>query len=108
MKIWKKWKRSLRFLYQRLIRGWDDSQTWSLDHSLGKLILPRLKRFKEVNNGIPDLLSEAEWDAILDKMIAAFDFAASEERWNATSEEYAEHQEGLELFAKYYFAHLWW
>lgn len=100
-------KRDMRFLQQRVTRGWDDSETWSLDYSLAKLILPRLKRFKEVKNGCPSNLSQEEWDAILDKMIASFEFAASEERWTASNEEFEKHGEGLDLFAKHYFG-LWW
>lgn len=34
---------------QRLIRGWDDSDTWSLDDSFYKWLSPRLKRFTELN-----------------------------------------------------------
>ena len=41
-------KRSLRFWWQRGTRGWDDSETWGLDGTLARFILPRLQRFKEV------------------------------------------------------------
>lgn len=100
-------KRARKFLWQRVTRGWDDSETWSLDHSLAKLILPRLKRFKQITIGIPGDMKEQEWNDILDKMIATFEFAASEERWSATPEDYDKHKEGLQLFAEYYWA-LWW
>lgn len=100
-------KRARKFFWQRLTRGWDDSETWSLDHSLAKLILPRLKRFKQITIGIPGDMKEREWNDILDKMIASFEFAASEERWKATPEDYDKHKEGLQLFAEYYWA-LWW
>lgn len=100
-------KRSLRFLWQQLTRGWDDSETWSLDYSLGKIIAPRLKRFKEVQGGYPSDLTEQEWAKKIDKMIAAFEFAGSEARWNAGPEEYDKHQKGIELFAENFFG-LWW
>ena len=38
------YRRAVRHLYQRLTRGWDDSQTYSLDYSLGQIIAPRLSR----------------------------------------------------------------
>lgn len=104
---WRLKKRSFRFLQQRLTRGWDDSETWSLDYSLAKLILPRLKRFRQITIATPGYLEEAEWQEKLDKMIAAFEFGASEERWSAGPEEYKKHEEGLKLFAEYYWA-LWW
>jgi hypothetical protein len=100
-------KRARRFFWQRMTRGWDDSETWSLDYSLAKVILPRLKRFKQITIATPGELKEQEWNDILDKMIVTFEFAASEERWNATPEDYDKHNEGLKLFAEYYWA-LWW
>jgi hypothetical protein len=108
LRIVKRWiPRSWRFFYQRWTRGWDDSDTWSLDSTVSALVLPRLRRFKEVNIAHPGSLTSEEWDAMLDKMIAAFEFGASEERWLAPEAEYAKHQEGVDLFAKYFW-HLWW
>ena len=110
MKI-KQWlrldKRDIKFFWQRRTRGWDDSQCWSLDYSLAKIILPRLQRFKEVTIGFPADLSEQEWASILDQMIAAFQFFGSEERWSAPHEECEKHQEGIDLFAQHYQS-LWW
>jgi hypothetical protein len=100
-------KRDIRFFWQRRTRGWDDGDTFSLDHSLAKVILPRLKRFKEVTIAYPSDMSEKEWAENLDKMIAAFEFAGSEERWMAGPKEYEKHQEGIDLFAKHYWG-LWW
>lgn len=100
-------KRDIRFFWQRRTRGWDDGDTFSLDYSLGKLIAPRLRRFKEVTIARPHDVEEKEWEEMLNKMIAAFEFAGSEERWLAKPEEYEKHQEGIDLFAKYYWA-LWW
>lgn len=97
-------KRFLKHLYQRIIRGWDDSETWSLDHSLAKLILPRLKRFKELQDGHPSDLSEKEWDEIIDKMIFAFEWY-SDDPW--CKEVPKEVNEGIELFSKWY-RDLWW
>ncbi len=101
------YRRAVRHLYQRLTRGWDDSQTYSLDYSLGQIIAPRLSRLKEINNGYPDSMTPEEWNAKLDKMIAAFEFAGSERRWEAGPEEFEKHNEGLKLFAEHYWQ-LWW
>ncbi len=100
-------KRDARFAWQRVTRGFDDSETFSLDYSLAQAILPRLRRFKEVAHATPSDIPEEEWNAILDKMISAFEFASSEARWNADESEYVRHQEGINLFAKHYFS-LWW
>lgn len=103
-------KRSLRFVYQRVIRGFDDSETWSLDHSLAKLILPRLKQFNKIRTGYPSDITDEEWEAILHEMIAAFEWFASDDRWNFGPEyeaRFKKAQKGVELFAKHYHS-LWW
>lgn len=104
-------KRDARFLLQRVTRGWGDDDTFSLDYSLAKLIAPRLRRFKEITigNDYSKLSTERkEWAEELDKMISAFEWYGSENRWNDNEfEMMKKHQEGLDLFAKYY-GGLWW
>ena len=52
-------KREIEFLKQRLERGFDDSETWSLSDTVGLFTLPRLKRFKEVTDGFrPSTISK--------------------------------------------------
>lgn len=60
-------------------------ETWSLDVNLAKYIIPRLKKFKELNNGYPGI-SEMDtlekWDEALDKMIQAFEYVIDlDEYW---------------------------
>lgn len=102
----KKISRAIKFWWQRQTRGWDDSETFSLDYSIAKLVLPRLKRFKEfkVNN----TKVSRKYRRDLDKMIDAFEWYASDDRWKQNEfEMMKKHQEGLDLFAKYY-GGLWW
>jgi hypothetical protein len=60
--------RRCRFWWQRRTRGWDDSETWSLDATCAEWLLPRLKRLREIQVGMfevePDVyreLDEVEW-----------------------------------------------
>lgn len=91
-------------------------ETWSLDTTIAKYILPRLKLFKKLNNGYPQgrygIQTMEDWNKQLDKMIEAFDFAANKfEGWEYSEEElnekYEMFEEGMELFSKAYFD-LWW
>lgn len=111
-------KRIVEFFFQRRIRGFDDSDTWSLDVTLSRWIVPRLKRFKEVKMGIPGFdhidhennFDEAEkyWDECLDKMIEAFEIIAYDEGdWVYSEVNRNKIDEGLDLFRKY-FLNLWW
>jgi len=103
-------KRDVRFFYQRLVRGWDDSDTWSMDHSLAKLILPRIKRFQEVRGGHPADMTDDEWEKILSEIVWGFEWFASGKQWDYGPEHRAEAERAhaaIELFGKYY-GHLWW
>ena len=62
-------KRDIRFFYQRWTRGWDDSDTWNLNDGIVNYTLPRLRRFKELNNCRPVDLTDEQWDEILGEMI---------------------------------------
>ena len=99
--------RAIRFWWQRRTRGWDDSDTWNLDVAIAKFILPRLKRFKEMNGVYPPNLTEKEWDTGLDMMIDAFEIASSENWYFMTNEESGQFKLGFEVFNKYYI-YLWW
>lgn len=106
-------KRSIRFFFQRQMRGWDDADTWSLDMTIAKFALPRLKRFKEINDGYPYGLTIEEWNEILNKMIYALEFCADEGQFDLVEDaeerknNWKRVEEGLELFGKY-FRSLWW
>lgn len=88
---------------------YDDSEMWSLDKTLASIILPRLIRLKEVKNGYPsELQDKYEWDAIMDKMIRAFEIIDESEDYPSGyhKESQVEVDDGLALFAKY-FQGLW-
>lgn len=60
-------------------------ETWSLDVNLAEYIIPRLKKFKELNNGYPgigEMNTPEKWDEALDKMIQAFEYVIDlDEYW---------------------------
>ena len=115
-------KRRVRFWWQRKTRGWDDSETWGLDHFLAAMIGPRIARLKELNNGYPceiaagygDDEGPKKWDEILDKMVLGFKLLEEdncyfgEPNWESKrDEEEKKIEEGLDIFRKYY-RNLWW
>lgn len=74
--------RAIRFFFQRLFRGWDDSQTWSLDVEFYKWLRPRLKRFGELtiaypgNEKYPTLKS---WQMEINKRVSQLDHLIKED-----------------------------
>lgn len=101
-------KREPKFSEQRKEVGFDDTETWSLTDTISRFIIPRLKRFKVVNNGVPHGQTEESWDMILDKMILSFELTCRDSgSRDYTDEERIQLNEGLDLFRKYFFE-LWW
>lgn len=101
-------ERDVKFFFQRLTRGWDDGETFSMDHSLAKLIAPRLRRFREVSIKCPMDMDSMTWRHILDTMIEGFEFIASDEYFtNEDDEMHDKAREALNLFNRYYYE-LWW
>lgn len=99
------YKRAFVHYWQRLTRGWDDSDTYNLDARISEFIIPRLKRLKDLNKGYPgEFASQEEWNAILVKMIKAFELHLIDTQDFRVS---PEETEGIALFAKYY-RDLWW
>lgn len=74
-RIWLYW-RSVRFWWQRRTRGWDDTVTWNLDQQIAALLGPRLRRFRELNNGFPYGTTYESWNTELDEMCWAADWYA--------------------------------
>ena len=86
--------------------GFAQSETWNLYYSLALEIYPRLCYFREQTLASPiEVDSKEEWDEILGKMIHAFKLILTDDRRD--DEKFKEVEEGLRLFAKWYFA-LWW
>lgn len=107
-------KREIRFLYQRLTRGWDDSDTFDLDYALAKLILPRLERFKELTIGHPASMAEEEWNNIIAEMVWGFRWLLDGYEKSFNEGEYKSHEAqrnraeaAFKLFGEYYLG-LWW
>lgn len=99
-------RRIIKYWWQRRTRGWDDSDLWSLDFTIIRFTLPRLKEFRKQCMGYPaELNSFEEWEDILDKMIAALEIYLKEESY-IFAEDVEEFKEGINLFFKYFF-HLW-
>jgi hypothetical protein len=105
-------KRGLRLWWQRRTRGWSDDETWNLEHTAAKWLLPRLKRFKELNIAHPVELTADDWDDILDKIIFSLEHVGCEDSWwgdldDWTQEKQDRIQEGLTLLGKWWMD-LWW
>lgn len=84
------------WFYQKIRYGYSDRDFWSLDQTLTKFILPRLRYFRNMNKvGVPTSVysnydlnvdidsdhdkAELYWNEILDKMIRSFELLEDED-----------------------------
>ncbi len=87
-------------------------ECWNLDHTLAKIILPKLlwfKNFYGLYSYPNDLEDSEEWEEILNDMIWSFSFIAHDHIFDIAEEGrdrylylLAKCQHGLNLFAEYY------
>lgn len=83
-------------------------ETWNLDQTIAKFIIPRLKLFKEAKDCYPHQLDNmGEWDAIIDTMLDAFSVVSEKTASERSDSEMKIVEEGLDLFRKH-FNDLWW
>lgn len=100
--------RKIKFFFQRLLRGWDDSETWDLDETFKEWFLPRFKQYRKLKIGTPFCDEPYEyavkkWDDILEKIESGL----SLDSYSFDPDEEAKIQEAYELLGKY-FRCLWW
>ena len=91
---------------QRIERGFDDTETYSLFTTIAEFTLPRLKRFKELSNSHPTDMTFEEWMIILDKITESLEIISKDDYFFSQEKE-AKIKEGIDLFGKY-FTYLWW
>ena len=97
-------KKFFLYKYQKIFRGFGDNELWNFDTTIAKYMVPRLKRFKQLQRGYPANLKEEEWNEILDQIIYSFELKLDDIDFD---EKYRKDYElGLVYFAKY-FDHLW-
>jgi hypothetical protein len=94
------------FRKQRMERGFDDSETLGLDHTIASFIIPRLERYQELAN--ERLARDQEQVEDVDTLLEAMKLIERDQGtldWNKKEEETV--MKGLELFPKL-FLKLWW
>lgn len=99
------------FKKQRLERGFDDSELWSLDCTIAEFIAPRLKAFKEVSDGgYPGGYESAKmWQDDLDAMIEGFELYPNHFHWDPEEQEtnWKKVDKAMSLFHKHFYK-LWY
>jgi len=99
-------EREVKFKQQRIERGFDDSETWSLDYTIASFIIPRLERYQELAN--EKLARDTELVEDVDILLEAMKLIVKDEGshlWDEKEKEIV--TKGMDLFPKV-FTTLWW
>lgn len=99
-------RRRLRFLWQKVTRGFSDDELWNLDVTIARFVLPRLRRFRARTHGYPGGMTEEEWDDKLREMVWAFDRIANDAGLDALQNDQARINAAMLEFGRH-FRDLW-
>lgn len=102
-------KRKKRYRKQRKKRGFDDTETWSLDLTIVKFVLPRLKRFYEVADDVIEIDYHEGFREAIEEMIEGFEIMVGPDYCclHPDSEEYNKVENAWDKLSEYH-ALLWW
>ena len=80
-----------------------DDEIWNLDISFYAWIIPRLKRYQEIQTGCPPDLTVRKWNIIINKMIKAFETTERKQNYyqDLNKKDQKIMDDGMQLFAKY-------
>jgi hypothetical protein len=96
---------------QREEQGFDDTETWHLDKTFALFMIPRLKRFLEVNNGFPTGETEESYNDKINYIIKSFeDYYFNEYEHTSLDDEKAkiENAKSAVKFLQDLWFDLWW
>ena len=103
-----KWndEREEKFKEQRIERGFDDSETWSLRDTIALFIIPRLERYEEIAKGFlersPEMINDIECFLNAMKLISRDKGSCI---WDKEEERLV--KKGLKAFPNIFMS-LWW
>ena len=98
---------------QRFEQGFDDTETWHMDRTIALFIIPRLKKFIELNNGIPSGETVESYDEKLKFIISAFEnYYATNKYYDSVDDSERKQltddvKKAVEYLSKLWFE-LWW
>lgn len=98
--------REIEYKKQRIERGFDDSETWSLRDSIADFIIPRLERYEEIANDF--LIRDEKLVSEISSFLLALKLIQRDSGICIfTEEERKQVEEGLSYFQNIFMS-LWW
>ena len=100
-------KNELRYMWQRIRRGYSNADAWSLNYHLALVTVGGVQKLREWANGYPSELTPEAWDDILGRIETGFQAWLDEDGWfTGKPEAEAKFKDGMALYAEWFGA-LW-
>ena len=102
-----------KYKQQRFEQGFDDTETWHMDRTIALFIIPRLKKFIELNNGIPTGETVESYNEKLNFIISAFETYYATNKYYESVDDAERKQltddvkQAVEYLSKLWFE-MWW
>ena len=102
-----------KYKQQRFEQGFDDTETWHMDRTIALFVIPRLKKFIELNNGIPTGETVESYNEKLNFIISAFENYYATNKYYESVDDAERKQltddvkQAVEYLSKLWFE-LWW
>lgn len=97
-KILRYWKYEIKYAWQRVYRGWDDTAMWGIDMYLSKMIPEMTRELKKWSQALPMQAFEGlPYEDEINYGYSEESMNIASERWNKVLEEIAE---GFEIYYK--------
>jgi hypothetical protein len=93
--------RPIKFAWQRVYRGYDDSAIWDLGYYLSRIAAPVLKQMGDHSYGYPCRITATEWTGYLRQMACAMELIAADKVTYSDAEE-AAIESGIKLLGEWY------
>lgn len=101
-------KRNVEFKKQRIERGFDESETWALNLTIAKFIIPRLELYEKKKKAKDILKREPELIKDIENFLNAMKLIVNNEGLFFSDKEEEEiYNKGIKAFPKI-FNSLWW
>lgn len=106
---------AVQFAWQRVHRGWDDTEVWSIWPTYFKRNAAILRGIRDSDIGHPVDMTHDEWKAILTKIVDAFELAAQVDDakdggmgWGFdSSDQYEKNKEQIKEAMDLFTKHVW-
>lgn len=98
--------RTIKYGWQRLVRGYDDRLFWGMAEYLDPMVIAHVKNLREHGTGHPSWITQKRWNKILDTILKGME-PEPDDFGSKTWRKYIKDREKALALLAYYWDNLW-